>query len=440
MANEEQRNPNPGEEKKPGNVVLFYIIPFLLINLLIFFLVTLRPKFKLHIEESSDFRTAEIQVEMHPRLPLAAFEVKLDDTPLNLENLGGGHYKASVDKNGTLEVTVRYINGMHRTQYEHIGSVDDQPPLISGDELDGNMLTVSFDDPQSGINYDSIYAMDADEERVLPSSIDESENKAVFQVLTSRLEVHISDQLGHEAVANFTELDAMGNGGDNSHEYHTYGTDDKTKETTAEEESSAEKKSGKNNKSQKKISSASTTAAASSKAKETSAASKTTAASTKAKETSAASSKAKETSAASSKAKETSAASSKAKETSAASSKAKETSAASSKAKETSAASSKAKETSAASSKAKETSATSKNTAATSKAKETSAANKTTVASSKAKETSAAKTSSKANAVNNSGAPAPGETISGGKGGPAASENKKSGSTAAIQTVEPLNP
>ena len=392
MANEEQRNPNPGEEKKPGNVVLFYIIPFLLINLLIFFLVTLRPKFKLHIEESSDFRTAEIQVEMHPRLPLAAFEVKLDDTPLNLENLGGGHYKASVDKNGTLEVTVRYINGMHRTQYEHIGSVDDQPPLISGDELDGNMLTVSFDDPQSGINYDSIYAMDADEERVLPSSIDESENKAVFQVLTSRLEVHISDQLGHEAVANFTELDAMGNGGDNSHEYHTYGTDDKTKETTAEEESSAEKNSGKSSKTQKKTSSASTTAAASSKAKETSAASKTTAASTKAKETSAASSKAKETSAASSK----------------------------------------AKETSAASSKAKETSATSKNTAATSKAKETSAANKTTAASTKA--------NGKANAVNNSGAPAPGETISGGKGGPAASENKKSGSTAAIQTVEPLNP
>ena len=399
MANEEQRNPNPGEEKKPGNVVLFYIIPFLLINLLIFFLVTLRPKFKLHIEESSDFRTAEIQVEMHP---LAAFEVKLDDTPLNLENLGGGHYKASVDKNGTLEVTVRYINGMHRTQYEHIGSVDDQPPLISGDELDGNMLTVSFDDPQSGINYDSIYAMDADEERVLPSSIDESENKAVFQVLTSRLEVHVSDQLGHEAVANFTELDAMGNGGDNSHEYHTYGTDDKTKETTAEEESSAEKNSGKSSKTQKKTSSASTTAAASSKAKETSAAAKTTAASSKAKETSAAA----------------------------------KTTAASSKAKETSAAA----KTTAASSKAKETSAASKTTAAGSKAKETSAAAKTTAASSKAKETSAAKTSSKANAVNNSGAPAPGETISGGKGGPAASENKKSGSTAAIQTVEPLNP
>ena len=387
MTNEEQRNPNPGEEKKPGNVVLFYIIPFLLINLLIFFLVTLRPKFKLHIEESSDFRTAEIQVEMHPRLPLAAFEVKLDDTPLNLENLGGGHYKASVDKNGTLEVTVRYINGMHRTQYEHIGSVDDQPPLISGDELDGNMLTVSFDDPQSGINYDSIYAMDADEERVLPSSIDESENKAVFQVLTSRLEVHISDQLGHEAVANFTELDAMGNGGDNSHEYHTYGTDDKTKETTAEEESSAEKNSGKSSKTQKKTSSASTTAAASSKAKETSAAAKTTAASSKAKETSAAA------------------------------------------------------KTTAASSKAKETSAASKTTAASSKAKETSAAAKTTAASSKAKETSAAKTSSKANAVNNSGAPAPGETISGGKSGPSATrESKKSGSTAAIQTVEPLNP
>ena len=403
MANEEQRHPNPGEEKKPGNVVLFYILPFLLINLLIFFLVTLRPKFKLHIEESSDFRTAEIQVELHPRLPLAAFDVKLDDTPLNLENLGGGHYKATVEKNGTLEVTVRYINGMHRTQYEHIGSVDDQPPLISGDELDGNMLTVSFDDPQSGINYDSIYGMDADEERVLPTDIDENENKAVFQVLTNRLEVHVSDQLGHEAVANFTELDAMGNGGDNSHEYHTYGTDNKTKESSSEEENSAETKSSKSTKSQKKASSAAKTAAETSKAKETSQAAKTTAASSKAKETSAAN----------------------------------KTTAASSKAKETSA----ANKTTAESSKAKESSEANKTTAASSKAKETSQAAKTTAASTKAKESTAAKSGSKANAVNNSGAPAPGETISGGKSGPtAANESKKSGSTASIQTVEPLNP
>ena len=42
MANEEARNPSQPtpEEKKPGNVFLFYVIPFLLLNLLIFFLVT----------------------------------------------------------------------------------------------------------------------------------------------------------------------------------------------------------------------------------------------------------------------------------------------------------------------------------------------------------------------------------------------------------------
>lgn len=407
MANEEARNPSQPtpEEKKPGNVFLFYVIPFLLLNLLIFFLVTLRPKFKLHIEESVDFRSAEIELEMHPRLPLAAFDGKLDDTPLNLENLGGGHYKTSVDKNGTLEVTVRYINGMSRTQYEHIGSVDDQPPLISGEELDGNMLTVSFDDAQSGVDYDSIYGMDANEERVLPRSIDDAAHTAVFQITTDRLEIHASDKLGHEAVCNFSELDAMGNGGDNSHEYHTYGADEKKQGGTAVEdetrESERKQNSGKAEQSESRTkatkestSAARTSTAAPSKAKESQTAAKTsTAAPTKAKESqTAASTKAKESSA--------------------------------------------AKQTSAAGTKAKETSA-----AAGTKAKESSTATKqTSAASGKAKESStAAKSGNKANAVNNSGAPAPGETVSGGKSGPAKSTEPKK-STSSIQVVEPLNP
>ena len=404
MANEEARNPNQPtpEEKKPGNVFLFYVIPFLLLNLLIFFLVTLRPKFKLHIEESVDFRSAEIELEMHPRLPLAAFDIKLDDTPLNLENLGGGHYKTSVDKNGTLEVTIRYINGMSRTQYEHIGSIDDQPPLISGEELDGNMLTVSFDDAQSGVDYDSIYGMDANEERVLPRSIEYAAHIAVFQITTDRLEIHASDKLGHEAVCNFSELDAMGNGGDNSHEYHTYGADEKKQGGTAVEdetrESERRRNSGKAEQSEsrtkatkERTSAAKTSTAVPTKAKESGAAKTSTAAPTKAKESqTAASTKAKESSAA----------------------------------KQTSAAGTKAKETSAGGAKAKESST---------------AAKQTSAASGKAKETSAAKSGTKANAVNNSGAPAPGETVSGGKSGPAKSTEPKK-STSSIQVVEPLNP
>lgn len=382
MANEESRNPSQPtpEEKKPGNVFLFYVIPFLLLNLLIFLLVTLRPRFKLHIEESPDFRSAEIELEMHPRLPLAAFDVKLDDAPLNLENLGGGHYKTSVDKNGTLEVTVRYINGMSRTQYEHIGSVDDQPPLISGEELDGNMLTVSFDDAQSGVDYDSIYGMDAAEERVLPRSIDDVAHTAVFQITTDRLEIHASDKLGHEAICNFTELNAMGNGGDNSHEYHTYGADEnKQGSTTVEEDTRESERKQNRKKSQQKER----------QTKGTSAAKSTTAASARTKESSAAT---KTSAAASSKAKESTGAAT--------------------------------KQTSTASTKAKETSASAKQTSA---------------ASTKAKETSTAKSTSKANAVNNSGAPAPGETVSGGKAGPEKSTEPKK-STSSIQVVEPLNP
>ena len=67
MANEEQRNPNPGEEKKPGNVVPLLYYPLSPHQSPDLFLGDPASQvFKLHIEESSDFRTAEIQVEMHP--------------------------------------------------------------------------------------------------------------------------------------------------------------------------------------------------------------------------------------------------------------------------------------------------------------------------------------------------------------------------------------
>ncbi len=228
--------------KKTGNFFLFYLLPFVLVNLLIFYVATAQPSFTLTIEEPKDFKSAGIRIDIKRRLPLSFFTVKLDDTPVELEQLSRTHYTASLDRNGTLEVSLGYKNGMTRTQYEHISTIDDAPPTILGNELDHTMLTVFFDDTQSGVNFASLYALDADGKRVSPTQYDEKELSATFQALTDILEVHISDHSGNEAISSFDGLSLLGNGGaDRSGDYHSYGSENTAASEKSETRASSEK-------------------------------------------------------------------------------------------------------------------------------------------------------------------------------------------------------
>ena len=57
--------------KKTGNFFLFYLLPFVLVNLLIFYVATAQPSFTLTIEEPKDFKSAGIRIDIKRRLPLS---------------------------------------------------------------------------------------------------------------------------------------------------------------------------------------------------------------------------------------------------------------------------------------------------------------------------------------------------------------------------------
>lgn len=73
----------------PGiRLLLFYILPFLVINGLIFFLVTAKPKYELTVGETHDYQTTDITFSITSHMPLKTVTITMDSQPLDLVKTG----------------------------------------------------------------------------------------------------------------------------------------------------------------------------------------------------------------------------------------------------------------------------------------------------------------------------------------------------------------
>ena len=201
-------------KKKKAESILFYIIPFVIINYIIFRLATAQPDFDLTINDCVDDRSVTFSVKMTGPLPVSDFRVLLDDVPVEMTDAGSGTYTATVTKNGTLEVSAGYFNGMVKTQYERISTIDDEPPTVVGHEMNGTFLTVSFADSQCGVDLATAYALDSDGTTLMPIELSEENMSARFQTLSDSLDIHIKDMNGNEGSFLIENLTSMGSSGE----------------------------------------------------------------------------------------------------------------------------------------------------------------------------------------------------------------------------------
>ena len=116
-----KRSRNGQRKKKSGflQVLLKYILPFIAINLIIFFIVTSRPDFTVNIEDNGDYKTADLTINVKTIYPRKEFTVTLAGEPVELEQTDKKTYKATLAGNGTLEVSITNLNGMNKTVYEN---------------------------------------------------------------------------------------------------------------------------------------------------------------------------------------------------------------------------------------------------------------------------------------------------------------------------------
>lgn len=200
------RRTRSGQKKKKSSfwqVLLKYVLPFIAINLIIFFVVTSRPDFTVNVEDNGDYQSASLTITMKTIYPHKDFTVTLAGEPVELEKEDKKTYTAQLVGNGTLEVSVTNLNGMNKTVFENIDCMDDEPPVITEDDSAMGYVSMYVEDTQSGVDYDRIYAVDGIGHKIEPANIFRDESLVVFEFDAAPLEVHVFDNSGRESIATF---------------------------------------------------------------------------------------------------------------------------------------------------------------------------------------------------------------------------------------------
>lgn len=230
---------------------IILILAFIIINMALFILITAQPNFEFSIQEQENTNSVQIGITKTSFFPFKSIEVLLDNNPIELTKISKNLYSTVVDKNGTIEIKAVNFNGMVKNMYDHIGSIDDNPPNVYGEVTDKGTVTVTFEDEQSGINYDAIYAVaNNDTKHIVPSSVDKEKKTVVFKYNGGTLEVHIFDNIGNEAISTFEDSsEILSNTENNSNNENLNNENSSTKSSNTE---SSNKNNSSSTKSSKK--------------------------------------------------------------------------------------------------------------------------------------------------------------------------------------------
>ncbi len=185
-------------------LLLFFILPFIVVNSIIFFLVTTKPKYEVVIEGTNDYRTTDVTFTIKSIMPLKEVTIKMDSEPLDLVKIGKKTYRSTISHNGSLEVYMKNFNGMALLEYEHIDILDDEPPAIEDYVSEDGLLSFTVVDVQSGIDYASIVAHTSSGQQILPLSVDKATGRVSFQMDPNGLSVSVRDMSGNEYLTTFS--------------------------------------------------------------------------------------------------------------------------------------------------------------------------------------------------------------------------------------------
>ncbi|MDO4439405.1 MAG: hypothetical protein Q4B86_08225 [Eubacteriales bacterium] len=203
---------NKGFSNRIKKVLLFYVLPYLVLNGIILVLVTAKPKIELKVNETNDYETTTATFTIKSLLPIKELEVSLESAPVKFEKTSGSQYTAVLDKNGTLYIEATSLNGMREVNYADVNVLDDTAPNIdeSSCKLSGDELSFTISDSQSGVDFDSIYGIKSNGKEIRPTKTNPKTGLVTIPILNSEntndldLEIRVSDKVGNTRSANIS--------------------------------------------------------------------------------------------------------------------------------------------------------------------------------------------------------------------------------------------
>ena len=181
------------------------MLPFIVFNLLLLFLVTASPRIELTVGDTTDYKTVDVSLKVKSLIPIRKLTTTLESQDIEFKK-EGGVYHAALTNNGALEIYVEGWNGMPARQNEHIAVLDDTAPSIDEETvvMEDGKLELIAEDNISGINYEAVYATDDAGKRTAPVSYDKETGRITFDLEKGSLTVYLEDMAGNANQSAFS--------------------------------------------------------------------------------------------------------------------------------------------------------------------------------------------------------------------------------------------
>lgn len=198
-------NGRSGNENRFLHNLLWYVLPFIVFNLLLLFLATASPRIELTVGDTTDYKTVDVSLKVKSLIPIRKLTTTLESQDIEFKK-EGGVYHATLTNNGALEIYVEGWNGMPARQNEHIAVLDDTAPSIDEETvvMEDGKLELIAEDNISGINYEAVYATDDAGKRTAPVSYDKETGRITFDLEKGSLTVYLEDMAGNANQSAFS--------------------------------------------------------------------------------------------------------------------------------------------------------------------------------------------------------------------------------------------
>lgn len=188
-------------------VLLFWVLPYFVINGLIFLFVCASPRINIEVKDTNNYVTSEVKFTVKSFMPIKDLEVSLESSPIEYVK-SGSTYTCTANQNGTFAVKATSLNGMQKTVFADVSTLDDTAPSVEEDSasISKGILTFNIYDTQSGVNYDSIYGIVDGDEKITPFEVDKDLGIVSMQlpVAAKVIELHFSDMVGNARSGRIT--------------------------------------------------------------------------------------------------------------------------------------------------------------------------------------------------------------------------------------------
>lgn len=198
----------PLRNKKQNGFLHFllrYLLPYLVINGLILFLVITKPRIEASEPDTTDYQHASISFRLHSVLPMRSITASLEGEPVEFVK-NGKNYSADLSANGNLTISVESLNRMTDTEHISINILDENSPAIDENSVDIGSGYVEFQvtDSQSGVDFDNVYAVNSNGDKIKPTNVNKAQGIITFAMEGDVLNVYVSDFAGNQQTATFS--------------------------------------------------------------------------------------------------------------------------------------------------------------------------------------------------------------------------------------------